>query len=1116
MFDVLKQTRAAMVVVAMLGLSPFLAPGEDRLVPSVEYPNIQAAIDECNDGDVVIVADNEEVPYTGTGNKNLDFANNLPAGQTRAITVRSASNDPALCTIDCQGTGRGFWFHTGETSESVVSGFTIRDGGMAVGAAIYCEGSSPKIINCKFELNTADNAGGAIFCTASGWPIAVSSPIIINCEFLSNKAVRPYNPPPARGGGAIYCEGTATPLLRATPVITNCTFVGNWSAGEGGAIYCETSRALITHCQIRENGTDQARGGAIYCENTDVTLMDCLIAKNEVIKDQTSRAGGGMICLSGSSAMITNCTIAENVTPAGSGGGIYCDSSSHAIITNSILWGNTTPQIDDGSGLTWAEYCDIQNGDGPPPDPPEPWFDEATCIALDPLFVERDTQDAWKGRYYLDHDLPEPPYESPCIDAGNDDVEVMGFTNTTTRTDLAPDTDEVDLGFHYAGNCNFEGGENEVPDRYEVLAGWVEDCNYNGIPDECDPDEDGDGIPDDCDGRPADALYTVETDFDAGTLINVDQPEDPLQQKRNQLQRNALADTTPMPFLAVPLLGRGTAVRVDTDAVSCTQGECVVGEFYTTPRETGAQSGEPSRTAIDLDGNSWIANRDDDSDNRGSVIQIGVVTGGTRCDASGTPNAYGDYLKAPFDYNTCIDRDGDGLIRTSVGLEQPLPWPDPMGLDNANGGVSSAEDECIRQYRRVRPTGTRFLAVDGDNDLWIGGWENANANLFVHLDTETGDELDSFDEGVGGYGGLIDCNGVIWSARDGLLRYDTTIPGGDPQTDLCTNSYGVGIDTAGYIWSTGYDENDSNPDPICKLDPSGSLQGSFPTGNGAKGIAVTPADNEIWVANSRDGTVSHLTNDGDVCETIAEGVGDHPSAIAVDANGYLWVTNRYSHSISRIIPGTDPPAPCGNGTDESYVDLEVDLGEHAEPYNYSNMTGVVTLLTTGTGTWNVVHDGGVYGAEWHLLTWNRKRESGDQCPATPIPTGTSLTVEVRAADFQAALSSLPYSEITDGWWFDGPQGRFLEIRARFKGSCPGEPFATPVLCDLSASDGIADMNCDGIVNSYDIDGFICALSPSCDYEALYPHCYRLSADCNGDGIANSYDIDCFIALVSGG
>jgi len=64
--------------------------------------------------------------------------------------------------------------------------------------------------------------------------------------------------------------------------------------------------------------------------------------------------------------------------------------------------------------------------------------------------------------------------------------------------------------------------------------------------------------------------------------------------------------------------------------------------------------------------------------------------------------------------------------------------------------------------------------------------------------------------------------------------------------------------------------------------------------------------------------------------------------------------------------------------------------------------------------------------------------------------------------------------------------------------------------------GLGDMNCDGSVNAYDIDGFICALSAQCDYEGMYPDCDRQLADCNCDGDVNAYDIDSFIALVGGG
>ena len=71
------------------------------------------------------------------------------------------------------------------------------------------------------------------------------------------------------------------------------------------------------------------------------------------------------------------------------------------------------------------------------------------------------------------------------------------------------------------------------------------------------------------------------------------------------------------------------------------------------------------------------------------------------------------------------------------------------------------------------------------------------------------------------------------------------------------------------------------------------------------------------------------------------------------------------------------------------------------------------------------------------------------------------------------------------------------------------------IASFIVSYGYGDMNCDGYVNAYDIDGFICALSPVCDYETLYPDCERLLADINQDGDANAYDIDPFIARLGG-
>jgi hypothetical protein len=61
-----------------------------------------------------------------------------------------------------------------------------------------------------------------------------------------------------------------------------------------------------------------------------------------------------------------------------------------------------------------------------------------------------------------------------------------------------------------------------------------------------------------------------------------------------------------------------------------------------------------------------------------------------------------------------------------------------------------------------------------------------------------------------------------------------------------------------------------------------------------------------------------------------------------------------------------------------------------------------------------------------------------------------------------------------------------------------------------------DLNCDGLVNNFDIDPFVLALSQPDQYVIQFPNCNINNADVNGDGNVNNFDIDAFVALLSGG
>ena len=80
---------------------------------------------------------------------------------------------------------------------------------------------------------------------------------------------------------------------------------------------------------------------------------------------------------------------------------------------------------------------------------------------------------------------------------------------------------------------------------------------------------------------------------------------------------------------------------------------------------------------------------------------------------------------------------------------------------------------------------------------------------------------------------------------------------------------------------------------------------------------------------------------------------------------------------------------------------------------------------------------------------------------------------------------------------------------------------TPPIVDMGAYEfGIGDLNCDGVVNLFDVDAFVLALISAQngvpeDYYAVYAECDILFADLDGDGSVNAFDVDPFVGMLVG-
>lgn len=317
--------------------------------PNDPYKTIQAGIDAASKGDTVWVRPGT---YSGTGNFDIDF-------KGKAVLLRSVGG-PSKCIIDVQNRGRGFYFHSGETTASAVVGFTIKNGLAASdgGSGILCS-SSPTIQNCVITNCTTGAESLQHYLPGAGIACIGGKPRITGCTISANSTGGP--------GGGIY-------IYNSSPTVTSCTIANN-SASSGGGIFCEKTTANITSCTISGNGTGSYYGGGVYIgfSTAGLKMTSCTISGNKsqfgagllimsgkpngctltscLIKGNTADYEGGGVAFIpfyddpaySAAATISNCTISENNSLGGEGGGgIYLPSKVNVNIRNCAIDKNTS------------------------------------------------------------------------------------------------------------------------------------------------------------------------------------------------------------------------------------------------------------------------------------------------------------------------------------------------------------------------------------------------------------------------------------------------------------------------------------------------------------------------------------------------------------------------------------------------------------------------------------------------------------------------------------------------------------------------------------------------------------------------------------------------------
>jgi predicted outer membrane repeat protein len=246
-------------------------------VPSA-YPTVQSAIDEAMSGDTILVASGT---YGGAANRGIDF------GGIDLVLRSEAGSDSTF--LECAGSGRAFYLHSGESRESVIEGFTIRNGaaenphdaGGDSGGGARFDNCAPTLRDCRFEQCRA-RFGGAIFAE-------VASPRLESCVFRGNSATE-------LDGGALY-------LSNGDAELDGCEIAGN-QARRGGGIYCDRANPHISQSTVAGNFADDT-GGGIYVRRLSTLSCDRTI----VSANGSGASGADATVLSGTTLSIECCAL---------------------------------------------------------------------------------------------------------------------------------------------------------------------------------------------------------------------------------------------------------------------------------------------------------------------------------------------------------------------------------------------------------------------------------------------------------------------------------------------------------------------------------------------------------------------------------------------------------------------------------------------------------------------------------------------------------------------------------------------------------------------------------------------------------------------------------------
>ncbi|MFT6627149.1 MAG: streptogramin lyase [Flavobacteriales bacterium] len=526
-----------------------------------------------------------------------------------------------------------------------------------------------------------------------------------------------------------------------------------------------------------------------------------------------------------------------------------------------------------------------------------------------------------------------------------------------------------------------DGIDNDCDGRVDVDANGCSVCDSaaeicDGLDNDCDgfvdealvnscgqcvdtvaPEEDGgpdlcNGLDDDCDGFIDEGLINAcgtcdevcyvdgfdEDTFDEGEVDGVDTDDG--------IRLNSEVFTSSDLWIANT--NDDTVTRINTDT-----GEEIA--TFSVGYIAGVGNDDPSRTAVDFNGDAWVANRA--FSGQGSVAKIRGGDCTEDCVEFIVPVGGDD------DVPRGLAIDAEGYVWVGLDRGQQL-----VKLDPSDGSVLGTFDVPHRTYG---------LAIDSSGIIWIATIGSAGIGAF---DTATETHLGN------------------WRATE------------------CTSPYGIAVDIDGNVWAgnwscgtllrldrASFDAMDLTDDDATNDRPTMTVHGT--NMSNTRGVAID-GYGSIWLASSGNDRLVQFDPqaDGSVSQVGTYDTCDDPIGVGVANDERIWAVCRGADRAQRFE---------NDGTLIGFVDVG------NAPYSYSDMTGFqLRNFTAPRGTWRGTVDCTFQDCSFDEATWEAETPAGTTVsvrfrtrPSAGDPSEWTASYATSPADLRGQIPNGRYIDI---------------------------------------------------------------------------------------------------------